>query len=132
MLKARVSEDNRLEGKHREQYEKLVARITDLITRAKAQGYDTATLESQLTVLQGLIETFKTDKDAYIAALKASQTAVCGKTEGEFKDSTHPAKAVKQRSVQGQVNPNTLLEWAMKTRPGETVVTYEYDRFVRP
>jgi hypothetical protein len=96
-LKERETEDNRLQGKHREQYTKLVDRITDLITRAKAGGYDTTALEAELVVLKAKIATFNTDKDSYIAALKASQDDVCGKSEGEFKDAVVGARTEREQ-----------------------------------
>lgn len=85
-VKARVNHDNSLESAHSQQYSKLVTRLTDLISRAKAAGYDTTDLEANLATLKDKIATFTTDKAAYIAALKTSQTYVCGKSEGEFKD----------------------------------------------
>ncbi len=72
-------------GKHQKIYNNLVNRVNKFITRFKAAGLTTTTLEGYLSELQTKIDKFKTDYAAYIAKLQESKSLTCGHAEGEFR-----------------------------------------------
>lgn len=92
-LKTRVTENRRLEKAHEAQYAQLKSRLEELIARAKEAGYDVTDLATQLGVLKAKVTKFKTDKEAYVAALAVAHTYSCGKSEGEFKEAIEAARA---------------------------------------
>jgi hypothetical protein len=81
----RIATMGERKGAHTEQYAKLQTKVGELITKAKAAGYDTTALEADLVVLKAKVTTFTAARDAEVAALEATQTSSCGGSEGEFK-----------------------------------------------
>jgi hypothetical protein len=77
----------RLEGAHRQQYERLIARVGSLVTRAQEAGFDTADLEAKAAALQLKVDKFNLDKQTYLNSLRQTQTFTCDKTEDEFRAS---------------------------------------------
>ena len=81
-------------GKHQKIYNNLVNRVNKFITRFKAAGLTTTTLEGYLSELQTKIDKFKTDYVAYIAKLQESKSLTCGHAEGEFRAILVDARAL--------------------------------------
>jgi hypothetical protein len=91
-VETRIKNFDSRKGSHYEQYAKIKTRLDAFITKAKAAGHDTTTLEAHLVVLNTKIQKFVTNYAAYQAALKDTKTATCGKSEGEFKTKIESAR----------------------------------------
>ncbi|HSI20130.1 MAG TPA: hypothetical protein VLA04_00200 [Verrucomicrobiae bacterium] len=91
-VESRFEENKKLEGAHREQHEKLVTKISSIITRAQAAGYSTTDLEAKLTTLKAMVADYQADKTTYLASLTTTEDAVCGKSKDELKVSVEAAR----------------------------------------
>jgi hypothetical protein len=76
-----------------EQYSKIQKKVTTLVTKMEAEGYDTAQLRISMVTLDQKIAKFNTDYAVYINDLKGTKDYTCGKSEGEFKAKLAIARA---------------------------------------
>lgn len=76
-----------------EQYSKIQKRVTTLVTKMEAEGYDTTQLRVSMVTLDQKIAKFNTDYAVYINDLKGTKDYTCGKSEGEFKAKLAIARA---------------------------------------
>ncbi len=91
-LATRVDKQKTLAASYAEKYENLVKGVSSLIVKAKADGYDTSDVEADLATLKAKVETYKTDKAAYVAALATTESYTCGNSAGAFKTALSDAR----------------------------------------
>lgn len=78
--------------RHQTAYQRGVERYSGLVTALKAKGYDTVKLEADLKAWNTKILAFGTAFTAHLDALKATQAAECGTSNGAFLDSLDDAR----------------------------------------
>lgn len=84
--------------------------IKNFITKYKADGYDTTKLETDLVQLNLLIDTFATDKTAYITLLKQSRIYACARSEGEIKSKLIDAKEALKKAKASELAVRTYYQ----------------------
>lgn len=72
---------------------KLQTRLSEIITKIKAKGYDTSKLEADLATLKTKTETCKTAYGQFIAKLGATKNFACGQSQGQFRAALQASKA---------------------------------------
>jgi hypothetical protein len=75
-------------------YENIKKRISSIIEKASAKGYDTSKLKSDLIVLEEKITTFTNDYASYLSKIKGSKNFTCRHSEGDFKGELVEARAL--------------------------------------
>ena len=96
-LKGRITG---IETSRTEVYGHLVERLTNLQTKLKAAGLDTAALEQQIMTLQTKIDTFNTDLATYKEAVSDLAGMDCASDPDAFKASLETARTLRQKLVQ--------------------------------
>jgi hypothetical protein len=91
-VKTKVTKYTAVVAKHEGFNAKFTHRIQQLVTKFKAQGYDTAKLEADLLTLKAKAQKFSADRLTYINALKSTQSYACGKSKGEFENELNQAR----------------------------------------
>jgi phage shock protein A len=95
-------------------YDGLVARLTSLQTKLKAQDVDTAVLDSEITVLQTKITTFKADLTAYKAAVTDLAGMECATDPTGFKASLEAARAAREKVKKDATDIRTYVTATIK------------------
>lgn len=65
-------------------YVNLRTRVADFELRARTAGFDTATLQAHMEVLDSKVGEFSTDYEAYVSSLRTLRTFDCGNADGQF------------------------------------------------
>ncbi|MBA3758250.1 hypothetical protein H0X10_01290 [Candidatus Saccharibacteria bacterium] len=81
-------------------YENLVNRLTKLNDKLKEKGVNTAELESQITQLNSLIETFNTDLAAYKEAVGDMAGMDCASDPTAFQASLDAARTARAKTAE--------------------------------
>lgn len=71
---------------------KLQTRLSEIISKIKAKGYDTATLEADLATLKTKTDSCRTAYGQFIAKLGATKNFACGQSQGQFKAALQAGK----------------------------------------
>jgi hypothetical protein len=71
--------------RHINQYKSTQAKITALVDKLEAKGYDVTQLRTDLVTYNQNVAKFGTDYATYIADLQATSSYTCGKSAGEFR-----------------------------------------------
>lgn len=79
--------------RHQAAYERGRERYSNLVTKLKANGYDTTTLEADLATWNTKILAFGTAFNDHLDALKETQAFECGNSNGAFLDSLENARS---------------------------------------
>jgi hypothetical protein len=96
-------------------YGNMQARLARLLERLNTAGADTKKLTTDLATLKTKIEKLKADQTTFMAALKDSQTFVCGKSEGEFKGKLDEARKVPELLKQDRQDIKNFFETTIRT-----------------
>lgn len=81
-----------VKAKRTEVYNNIIAKLTGLTTKLKAQNVDTTALESHIKVLQTKIDTYNTDLAAYKQAVSDMTAMDCSKDPTAFQASLEAAR----------------------------------------
>ncbi len=73
-------------------YNKVKAKVDDLITTAKTAGYDTTAMTAASTAVQAKITTYAAAATTYSADLLATKNLSCGDSDGAFTTSLTTAR----------------------------------------
>ncbi len=79
--------------KREQAYQQLKDHVTKLVEKLKSKGVNTSELEKQLVVLNGKIDTFKSNKTAYIQAVSDAQNVDCAADPAGFKAALETARS---------------------------------------
>jgi len=85
-IKGQIERFDNNKGFHQQQFENLRNRVSKIVDRLKAKGFDTSDLTTDLATLDTKIAKFKTDYTTFIDKLRESQDLPCGESQGAFKD----------------------------------------------
>jgi hypothetical protein len=67
--------------KHTARYERMLTRLEALVVRLQTADIDTTGLEASIAVLEGKVDQFVSDANAFIAALGLAQETACDDSE---------------------------------------------------
>lgn len=95
-------------------YGNMKTRLDRLSAQLKAAGVDTTKLNTDLAALYVKIDKLYADQAAFMVTLQESQTAVCGKTEGEFKTQIENARKVPEVIRQDRNDIKTFFQTTIK------------------
>lgn len=95
-------------------YGNMKTRLTRLSAQLKASGADTTKLDADLATLYARIDKLLADQANFMTTLKASQTAACGSTEGDFKTQLENARKVPEIIKQGRTEIKTMFQTTIK------------------
>lgn len=95
-------------------YGNMKTRLTRLSAQLKTSGADTAKLDADLVTLYAKIDKMFVDQTEFMTALKATQTATCGSTEGDFKTQIENARKVPELIKQDRADIKAFFQTTIK------------------
>lgn len=108
-----------LETSRQQVYANLTSRLTDLSSKLKAKGLDTAALDSQIAELQIKVDTFNTDLAKYKEAVGDLAEMNCTTDPDAFKASLETARTLRAQVVKdGQAIKSYLSDTIKPTLVG--------------
>lgn len=93
---------------------KLQQKLTEVISRLKAKGYDTSKLEEDLVTLKTKTDTCKTAYGQFIAKLGATKNFACGQSQGQFKAALQAGKDEMRKAQAACKDAKNFLETILK------------------
>lgn len=114
-IEARVSTYKQNRDNHRNVYQRIKDKAQTFVDKAKAKGLDTSTLEADLRTLQGKIETFVANADAFIKKLEEANDYNCGQSEGVFMQKLNEAKELGKTARQSAMDVRSYVRETIKT-----------------
>lgn len=78
------------------QFEMIKTRVQEQITQLESKGIDTAKVKADLVIFDTKLRKLIADRDAYLAALHATKSPVCGQSQGEFAKALAAARAAQK------------------------------------
>ena len=103
-----------LETSRNQKYGNLNDRLTKLSTRLSDAGLDVTTLDEQISELETLVETFKTDLATYKQAVSDLAEMDCAADPDAFKASLEEARTLREKLRQDSAAIKTYLKDTIK------------------
>jgi hypothetical protein len=97
-----------------ENYQKMMQKAQDVVSRAKQSGKDTTKLEAVLTTLNEKIRTFDQQTKAVIAQLKVAEQYACGESQGQYKTEIMKARELAQTAQKTMVDIQTYYQTTVR------------------
>ncbi|HLA03679.1 MAG TPA: hypothetical protein VJ065_00415 [Patescibacteria group bacterium] len=100
--------------RHIEHYEKITDKLTTLVSRLDAKGYDTSKLNEDLKTLDKMVREFAVLYSQFIDTLKGAKGFACGSSEGQFLQAIQEAQSFLRQSRQQAKEIRSFLQNTIK------------------
>lgn len=92
VIDARISKFNTNKEKHINNYNSMKQKLTNLIAKLQAKGYDVSKLQADGKTWDEKVKKYAADYAAFIAKMTETKNYVCGESEGNFASALNQAR----------------------------------------
>ncbi len=97
LVNKRIAIFEKTKTNHAENYDKLSTKLTEIITKLNAKGFDTTKLTTDTATLSTMISEYKTKYASFVTELKATQGLACSADATiTYKDKLEQSKGILQ------------------------------------